>query len=131
MIEQHLMWKWQPTKVLCPKCSVSFLKIATAGFCWFKILQAVTQQPPHLSPNVWVLLWFSHTIDRATNPAKERVDELGVQMFCIVVRSNAQLVHKAQEMIVAKVRSSNVTEATRAIAVSQMPHTHTQTHTRI
>lgn len=49
-------------------------------------------------------------------------------MFCIVVRSNAQLVHKAQEMIVAKVRSSNVTEATRAIAVSLMPHTHTHTH---
>ncbi|KAH8245234.1 hypothetical protein KR032_006866 [Drosophila birchii] len=56
-------------------------------------------------------------LDRATNPAKERVDELGVQMFCIVVRSNGQLVHKAQEMIVAKVRSSNVTEATRAISL--------------
>ncbi|KAH8289487.1 hypothetical protein KR054_006084 [Drosophila jambulina] len=56
-------------------------------------------------------------LDRATNPAKERVDELGVQMFCIVVRSNGQLVHKAQEMIVAKVRSANVTEATRAISL--------------
>ncbi|KAH8364891.1 hypothetical protein KR200_000208, partial [Drosophila serrata] len=55
--------------------------------------------------------------DRATNPAKERVDELGVQMFCIVVRSNGQLVHKAQEMIVAKVRSVNITEATRAISL--------------
>ncbi|KAH8386622.1 hypothetical protein KR093_001607 [Drosophila rubida] len=60
---------------------------------------------------------MTEMLDRATNPAKERVDELGVQMFCIVVRSNAQLVHKAQEMIVAKVRSSNVTEATRAIAL--------------
>lgn len=56
-------------------------------------------------------------LDRATNPAKERVDELGVQMFCIVVKSNAQLVHKAQEMIVAKVRSANITEATRAISL--------------
>ncbi|KAH8284250.1 hypothetical protein KR044_001221 [Drosophila immigrans] len=60
---------------------------------------------------------MTEMLDRATNPAKERVDELGVQMFCIVVRSNAQLVHKAQEMIVAKVRSSNVTEATRAISL--------------
>ncbi|EDW27534.1 GL20223 [Drosophila persimilis] len=56
-------------------------------------------------------------LDRATNPAKERVDELGVQMFCIVVKSHVQLVHKAQEMIVAKVRSANVTEATRAISL--------------
>ncbi|XP_017099600.2 ADP-ribosylation factor-binding protein GGA1 [Drosophila bipectinata] len=56
-------------------------------------------------------------LDRATNPAKERVDELGVQMFCIVVKSNTQLVHKAQEMIVAKVRSTNITEATRAISL--------------
>ncbi|SPP86518.1 ADP-ribosylation factor-binding protein GGA2 isoform X1 [Drosophila guanche] len=56
-------------------------------------------------------------LDRATNPAKERVDELGVQMFCIVVRSHVHLVHKAQEMIVAKVRSANVTEATRAISL--------------
>ncbi|XP_030378583.1 ADP-ribosylation factor-binding protein GGA2 [Scaptodrosophila lebanonensis] len=56
-------------------------------------------------------------LDRATNPAKDTVDELGVQMFCIVVRSNAQLVQKAQEMIVSKVRSSNITEATRAIAL--------------
>ncbi|XP_022228432.2 ADP-ribosylation factor-binding protein GGA1 [Drosophila obscura] len=56
-------------------------------------------------------------LDRATNPAKERADELGVQMFCIVVRSHVQLVHKAQEMIVAKVRSANVTEATRAISL--------------
>ncbi|XP_034479602.1 ADP-ribosylation factor-binding protein GGA1 [Drosophila innubila] len=60
---------------------------------------------------------MTEMLDRATNPAKEQVDELGVQMFCIVVRSNGQLVHKAQEMIVAKVRSSNVTEATRAIAL--------------
>ncbi|XP_034119152.1 ADP-ribosylation factor-binding protein GGA2 [Drosophila albomicans] len=60
---------------------------------------------------------MTEMLDRATNPAKESVDELGVQMFCIVVRSNNQLVHKAQEMIVAKVRSSNVTEATRAIAL--------------
>ncbi|KAL7742835.1 hypothetical protein ACLKA6_012259 [Drosophila palustris] len=60
---------------------------------------------------------MTEMLDRATNPAKERVDELGVQMFCIVVRSNGQMVHKAQEMIVAKVRSSNVTEATRAIAL--------------
>lgn len=60
---------------------------------------------------------MTEMLDRATNPAKERVDELGVQMFCIVVRSNNHLVHKAQEMIVAKVRSSNVTEATRAIAL--------------
>ncbi|XP_064536951.1 ADP-ribosylation factor-binding protein GGA2 [Drosophila montana] len=56
-------------------------------------------------------------LDRATNPTKERVDELGVQMFCIVVRSNTQLVHKAQEMIVGKVRSTNVNEAIRAIAL--------------
>ncbi|KAH8421402.1 hypothetical protein KR009_004116 [Drosophila setifemur] len=56
-------------------------------------------------------------LDRATNPAKERVDELGVQMFCIVVKSNGHLVHKAQEMIVAKVRSANITEATRAISL--------------
>nr|XP_016936944.1 ADP-ribosylation factor-binding protein GGA1 [Drosophila suzukii] len=55
-------------------------------------------------------------LERATNPAK-KIDELGVQMFCIVVKSNAQLVHKAQEMIVAKVRSTNVTEATRAISL--------------
>ncbi|XP_039153899.1 ADP-ribosylation factor-binding protein GGA2 [Drosophila simulans] len=55
-------------------------------------------------------------LERATNPA-QKIDELGVQMFCIVVKSNAQLVHKAQEMIVAKVRSTNVTEATRAISL--------------
>ncbi|XP_016948533.1 ADP-ribosylation factor-binding protein GGA2 [Drosophila biarmipes] len=55
-------------------------------------------------------------LERATNPAK-KIDEMGVQMFCIVVKSNAQLVHKAQEMIVAKVRSPNVTEATRAISL--------------
>ncbi|XP_017055372.1 ADP-ribosylation factor-binding protein GGA2 [Drosophila ficusphila] len=55
-------------------------------------------------------------LERATNPAK-KIDELGVQMFCIVVKSNAQLVHKAQEMIVAKVRSSNTTEAIRAISL--------------
>ncbi|KAI8034237.1 hypothetical protein M5D96_012996 [Drosophila gunungcola] len=55
-------------------------------------------------------------LERATNPAK-KIDELGVQMFCIVVKSNAQLVHKAQEMIVAKVQSTNVTEATRAISL--------------
>lgn len=67
--------------------------------------------------------------DRATNPTKERVDELGVQMFCIVVRSNTQLVHKAQEMIVTKVRSTNVNEAIRAIAVSvTATHTHTHIH---
>ncbi|KAH8307503.1 hypothetical protein KR018_005581 [Drosophila ironensis] len=56
-------------------------------------------------------------LDRATNPAKERLDELGVQMFCIVVKSNPRLVHKAQEMIVAKVRSTSVSEATRAISI--------------
>ncbi|XP_016988546.1 ADP-ribosylation factor-binding protein GGA2 [Drosophila rhopaloa] len=55
-------------------------------------------------------------LERATNPAK-KIDELGVQMFCIVVKSNAQLVHKAQEMIVGKVQSSNVTEAIRAISL--------------
>jgi len=44
-------------------------------------------------------------------------------MFCIVVKSNAQLVHKAQEMIVAKVRSTNVTEATRAISVGDIYET--------
>ncbi|EDV91928.1 ADP-ribosylation factor-binding protein GGA3 [Drosophila grimshawi] len=60
---------------------------------------------------------MTEMLDRATNPSKEQVDELGVQMFCIVVRSNSQLVHKAQEMIVAKVRSTNVTEAHRAIAL--------------
>ncbi|KAH8346052.1 hypothetical protein KR084_009348, partial [Drosophila pseudotakahashii] len=59
---------------------------------------------------------FPGRTERATNPAK-KIDELGVQMFCIVVKSNAQLVHKAQEMIVAKVRSSNITEATRAISL--------------
>jgi len=60
---------------------------------------------------------FACNAERATNPA-QKIDELGVQMFCIVVKSNAQLVHKAQEMIVAKVRSTNVTEATRAISVN-------------
>ncbi|EDW65836.1 ADP-ribosylation factor-binding protein GGA1 [Drosophila virilis] len=60
---------------------------------------------------------MTEMLDRATNPTKERVDELGVQMFCIVVRSNSQLVHKAQEMIVTKVRSTNVNEAIRAIAL--------------
>ncbi|EDV46238.1 ADP-ribosylation factor-binding protein GGA2 [Drosophila erecta] len=55
-------------------------------------------------------------LERATNPA-HKIDELAVQMFCIVVKSNGQLVHKAQEMIVAKVRSTNVTEATRAISL--------------
>ncbi|XP_030566306.1 ADP-ribosylation factor-binding protein GGA1 [Drosophila novamexicana] len=60
---------------------------------------------------------MTEMLDRATNPTKERVDELGVQMFCIVVRSNTQLVHKAQEMIVTKVRSTNVNEAIRAIAL--------------
>lgn len=104
---------------------------------WFLLIQNSarcnsTTTPP-ISRCMGSFMFFHPYIDRATNPAKERVDELGVQMFCIVVRSNAQLVHKAQEMIVAKVRSSNVTEATRAIAVSQMPHTHTHTqiHTRI
>ncbi|XP_068159886.1 ADP-ribosylation factor-binding protein GGA1 [Drosophila tropicalis] len=56
-------------------------------------------------------------LDRATNPTKEKVDELGVQMFCLVVRSNTQLVQRAQEMIMTKVRSANVTEATRGIAL--------------
>ncbi|XP_030243767.1 ADP-ribosylation factor-binding protein GGA2 [Drosophila navojoa] len=60
---------------------------------------------------------MTEMLDRATNPTKDRVDELGVQMFCIVVRSNSQLVHKAQSMIVAKVHSSNIKEATRAIAL--------------
>ncbi|EDW07556.1 ADP-ribosylation factor-binding protein GGA2 [Drosophila mojavensis] len=60
---------------------------------------------------------MTEMLDRATNPTKDRVDELGVQMFCIVVRSNSQLVHKAQSMIVAKMHSSNIKEATRAIAL--------------
>ncbi|XP_017869857.1 PREDICTED: ADP-ribosylation factor-binding protein GGA2 [Drosophila arizonae] len=60
---------------------------------------------------------MTEMLDRATNPTKDRVDELGVKMFCIVVGSNSQLVHKAQSMIVAKMHSSNIKEATRAIAL--------------
>ncbi|XP_017852837.2 ADP-ribosylation factor-binding protein GGA1 isoform X1 [Drosophila busckii] len=60
---------------------------------------------------------MAEMLDRATKPDKDRVDELGVQMFCLVVRSNSQLVHKAQEMIRTKICSSNVIEATRAIAL--------------
>ncbi|XP_037937327.1 ADP-ribosylation factor-binding protein GGA1 [Teleopsis dalmanni] len=52
---------------------------------------------------------------RATNPEQEPVDELSVQMFCMVLRSNSQLIQKAHELLMSKVRSSNVMEATRAI----------------
>ncbi|XP_020717180.1 ADP-ribosylation factor-binding protein GGA1 isoform X2 [Ceratitis capitata] len=56
-------------------------------------------------------------LDRATNPIRESVDELSSQMFCMVVRSNPQLVDRSQEMIMLKVRSNNVTESTRAITL--------------
>ncbi|XP_067639977.1 ADP-ribosylation factor-binding protein GGA1 isoform X3 [Eurosta solidaginis] len=54
-------------------------------------------------------------LNRATNPSRETVDELSLQMFCLVVKSNPKLIDRAQEMIMLKVRSNNITESTRAI----------------
>lgn len=57
--------------------------------------------------------------ERSTNPRKEDVDNMAVQMFCMIVNSNkGDLVNKAHELIVKKIRSQNITEANRAIGVS-------------
>ncbi|KNC28790.1 hypothetical protein FF38_09954 [Lucilia cuprina] len=56
-------------------------------------------------------------LERVTNPAKVDVDNLAVQMFCMIVQSNSDLVTKAHELIVNKMHSSNTTEAARAIGL--------------
>ncbi|TMW53394.1 hypothetical protein DOY81_001516 [Sarcophaga bullata] len=56
-------------------------------------------------------------LERVTNPDREQVDNLAVQMFCMMVQSNSDLVTRAHELIVEKMHSSNITEATRAIGL--------------
>lgn len=69
-----------------------------------------------VNPNVKI--FFLNTVERVTSPARNSVDNLAVQMFCIIVQSNSGLVTKAHELIVKKMHSDNTTEATRAIGVS-------------
>lgn len=57
------------------------------------------------------------SIERVTNPARDNVDNLAVQMFCMIVQSNSDLVTKSHELIVKKLHSNNTTEAARAIGV--------------
>lgn len=72
--------------------------------------------------NKWQMEWsesLSKFSERSTNPRKDDVDNMAVQMFCMIVNSNkGDLVNKAHELIVKKIRSQNITEANRAIGVS-------------
>uniref|UniRef100_A0A1I8Q937 VHS domain-containing protein n=1 Tax=Stomoxys calcitrans TaxID=35570 RepID=A0A1I8Q937_STOCA len=57
-------------------------------------------------------------LERATNPTKDEIDNMAVQMFCMIVNSNkGLLVNKAHKLIVAKIYSPNVIEANRAIGI--------------
>ncbi|XP_067639976.1 ADP-ribosylation factor-binding protein GGA1 isoform X2 [Eurosta solidaginis] len=49
-------------------------------------------------------------LNRATNPSRETVDELSLQMFCLVVKSNPKLIDRAQEMIMLKLLEECMTQ---------------------
>uniref|UniRef100_A0A1B0AN94 Uncharacterized protein n=1 Tax=Glossina palpalis gambiensis TaxID=67801 RepID=A0A1B0AN94_9MUSC len=56
-------------------------------------------------------------LERATNPAKDSVDQMAVQMFCLIVRSNADLVNKAHDLLTIKMFSTSSLEALRAVGL--------------
>ncbi|XP_055844236.1 ADP-ribosylation factor-binding protein GGA3 [Episyrphus balteatus] len=56
-------------------------------------------------------------LERATNPAAENVDELAVQIFCVTVRNDPNLIHEAMSLIVSKIQSSNVTQSIRGVSL--------------
>ncbi|XP_061386684.1 ADP-ribosylation factor-binding protein GGA3 [Musca vetustissima] len=57
-------------------------------------------------------------LERSTNPSQVEVDNMAVQIFCMLVNNNKDaLVEKAQQLIVDKIKSHNTTEADKAIGL--------------
>ncbi|XP_075154860.1 ADP-ribosylation factor-binding protein Gga [Haematobia irritans] len=62
------------------------------------------------------ILW--EMIERATDPSKDEVDNMAVQLFCMIVNHNqGSLTDHAHELIIKKIKSGDVTVANRAIGI--------------
>ncbi|XP_073829368.1 ADP-ribosylation factor-binding protein Gga [Musca autumnalis] len=57
-------------------------------------------------------------LERSTNPLDVEVDNMAVQIFCLLVNNNKDaLVERAHQLIVDKIKSQNATEADKAIGL--------------
>lgn len=64
-------------------------------------------------------------LERVINAQTGTEDSMASQMFCMIVKNDADLISAAHEMLVKKMYSTNTEEALRAVSVSDSIYSNT------